>query len=716
MSRLLPIVSVLMALGFFACTKPVAPTNHENDSAKHPAVKVPESEAQFYHSILTEAYLEHGQRDPAWDAQMLSFLAKWEHHLANETDAQYLGDLKQQADALLKAGCHDALLGMGFVYAYRYYSGNPRSITQLRHSTRRLEKQHYSDYLQYLAWSSLQFHLEKATLREQAYAAAWEAGLRFAQSQPWQGGGRDIFLRMVDRFLLLSEDTVVEWRRADRFLEDILKTPGIEPWMEAYWRGTLTLNKAWSARGEGWADEVRQDQSDRHKALLIEARAYLIEAHRLAPDRPQAAVDMIRLCWGQLDHPDPLQTPQYWFEQATRAQIDARGAYRLMALALLPRWGGSHAQLMAFVRKCAQSQRFDTEVPYFAIETLRMLAYRDFEEDYPSLKSLKGFNAFPIIRDVLEQYAQQATDPVQKARYESELLVWCWQLDEPAQAAAVWERLNQTFDRRALNEFRGLDDFGQVAIDALLNGTDTLVVQAQEAEAAGHLDQAHTFYQWALDRCSDDVDAKTYLQSKLTQLAWRKALAGGDWVDLTFSPGLAGWTPAGGQWRYVDPQTVEGESERDGLRLFLNVDMQRAFELEADIAFVHSAKPHYFTAGFFLASRDENLNIARAILLVRDRGDLMKIGSSNVPAKVADANVTDHTTLHIKVVDEMVWVWVADQLVYHGLWLVDDSGYEKRQALAIGNYSRFRPGDVLRFSGLRLRKIVDPSDVKPMEE
>lgn len=56
------------------------------------------------------------------------------------------------------------------------------------------------------------------------------------------------------------------------------------------------------------------------------------------------------------------------------AQMDYPQAYNDMIFALLPRWGGSHRQMLEFAGECLDTERYDTDVPLFFLYTLRKIA------------------------------------------------------------------------------------------------------------------------------------------------------------------------------------------------------------------------------------------------------------------------------------------------------------------------------------------------------
>ena len=57
------------------------------------------------------------------------------------------------------------------------------------------------------------------------------------------------------------------------------------------------------------------------------------------------------------------ESARFWFDEAVAAQFDAPRAHDHLLHDLLPRWNGSHVELLKFGLECLNTKRFDTEVP-----------------------------------------------------------------------------------------------------------------------------------------------------------------------------------------------------------------------------------------------------------------------------------------------------------------------------------------------------------------
>jgi hypothetical protein len=69
-----------------------------------------------------------------------------------------------------------------------------------------------------------------------------------------------------------------------------------------------------------------------------------------------------------------------WFGRALEAQVDYVPAYGRTAYALLPRWGGSHAEMLRLGFACIEQPRYDTLVPWQFVEVVRQIC-KDLDGD-----------------------------------------------------------------------------------------------------------------------------------------------------------------------------------------------------------------------------------------------------------------------------------------------------------------------------------------------
>jgi hypothetical protein len=125
-------------------------------------------------------------------------------------------------------------------------------------------------------------------------------------------------------------------------------------------KGERYFEYAWEARGSGVAAVVPQDAWPVFRQHLATARAALEKAWELDPSDHRAPTIMIGVTMGE---DAPRRETEKWFRRAMEANPDNREACWKKLYALYPRWGGSHAQMVAFGRECMATQNYWGRLP-----------------------------------------------------------------------------------------------------------------------------------------------------------------------------------------------------------------------------------------------------------------------------------------------------------------------------------------------------------------
>ncbi len=665
------------------------------------------ADLRFLRTIMTDAYQERGHRDPSWDHRMLDILAELERRYQQRAGFKEKQELSRQCALLRTTGCDDALLHFAAICAVDFARLTPRTRTSLERVIARLDEQDYSPLLKCVALMKLavaERSQNAAEAAEQHDTQAVDAFFDWLEHHPeqWRGDGQQQLIFMARTLAGVADESEAAFARSDAFAARLAAVEGIEPWLATFIRGEVAMGKAWVYRGGGPAREIDEQRSELYRQHIDEARPLLTEANRLAPDQPEPACDMIRICWGGLNAVDPQRHPHYWFTKAVRAQFDYMLAYTSYAFTLLPRWGGTHETSVEFARQCAATQRFDTPVPYYALEILCRLALRDFDRN---LGALRRFDVFPMIQTVLQAYVDREQDPRRRHQYRSELLLWCYLHDQPA-ARGTWSADAPPFDRTVLDLYRykSVQDFGDREIDILLARGGPAGALIDKALATSEGAKAAKLFAEALTASPNDPWTQRLAATMATVTPWQQTFDDGQWVDLTFNDSLSGWTPVHGQWTGIDDRTVEAVTDASGLRMFLDLNTGRRFEVEMTIEFIHKALPRNFNAGICFAHRHEYPGVFRKILLSKDDQALYVSSQSNIPTRIGDAAIDQAAHLRVQVDGENAKVHVNGQALYDDVWLKDRAYFEKEQELAIGGNYLGVDGYVVRFSNLRIMK------------
>lgn len=126
--------------------------------------------------------------------------------------------------------------------------------------------------------------------------------------------------------------------------------------------------KAGNTRGGGFADSVAEDAWPLIEKDYSTASLHFRKAWILRSDLPHAALDMCSIANVNPGHEH--WSPRNWFELTCRAQFDYMPVYSTMLNSLLPRWGGSHDDMLEFGEECAATKAFETPVPYKLVDCI----------------------------------------------------------------------------------------------------------------------------------------------------------------------------------------------------------------------------------------------------------------------------------------------------------------------------------------------------------
>ncbi|MBP5639126.1 MAG: ankyrin repeat domain-containing protein [Victivallales bacterium] len=139
-----------------------------------------------------------------------------------------------------------------------------------------------------------------------------------------------------------------------------------DPWILHVARSINAWSRAWNARGGGYANTVSEKG---WKIWGIEKKKAIQEAQiaiRLHPDWSAGYIGILEDFQG--NHIED-------FLQLMRYRPDFTEAYTKLIWGLLPRWGGSHAEIVALARTCMETKRYDTALPSIGFNLLGLVAW-----------------------------------------------------------------------------------------------------------------------------------------------------------------------------------------------------------------------------------------------------------------------------------------------------------------------------------------------------
>ena len=176
-----------------------------------------------------------------------------------------------------------------------------------------------------------------------------------------------------------------------------LSSKRLPPWIREMGLGLGELKIAWQARGTGVASTVSENGWREYRARQQSGAQHLLKADEINPHYPESSFQMMSIA---LDG-DTEKPIEWWFRETVERQFDYYQAYDMQMKSLMPRWGGSHEELMEFGRQCYETGRFETNIPYLLIEALKRVI------DDRGVEVLSDQTIYEAADSCLEKYIEQ---------------------------------------------------------------------------------------------------------------------------------------------------------------------------------------------------------------------------------------------------------------------------------------------------------------------
>ena len=132
-----------------------------------------------------------------------------------------------------------------------------------------------------------------------------------------------------------------------------------------FFKGSLYINYAWDARGNGFANTVTPQGAKQYSDRLAIARQALTDAYAIDPNDAHIADKMITVCMGQSS---PETEMEMWFTRAINANPDDADACENKLSFLEPKWGGSAEAALAFGHTCLATEDWSSALPQVLID------------------------------------------------------------------------------------------------------------------------------------------------------------------------------------------------------------------------------------------------------------------------------------------------------------------------------------------------------------
>lgn len=317
----------------------------------------------------------------------------------------------------------------------------------------------------------------------------------------------------------------------------------LSDWTRNMLTGRFHEAQAWLARGHSFASGVKPEGwkgFEQHRELAVTA---FKKAWELRQDTPVAARELLGI---ELTGGGSGEKADVWLHRALGAQFDHLSTCRSQMNGLLPRWGGSHDQMLAFGLACAASRRFDTPLPYFFFDALASVA-RDGGDWWVFCRE-------PLIARVALALCQQrvadSTTPEEKQDALALQGVYGWICGDYAASQEALVQNDARFSRSVIVHFLPFQGVNESLIrgESAIFSTEQASIwqQAHQDLLARNWEPAITAFETVHGKLAGPGAklAASWLQTARLE----KQLESGDWVPLPLTPDLDGWQVQKGDW------------------------------------------------------------------------------------------------------------------------------------------------------------------------
>ena len=684
--RLLTLSAVILAVGLTAAHGVAAEPTTAADFSRHVQ--------EWFATKLTADFQAHGRKDAPWADQLAAFHAGFAAAIADQfSDEGGIEKLQTMATDLAKAGCDDPV----FLMCNARLGIARQQPREAQHALRKalpaVQKAGYPPFYEFLnlSWTRRTLPGGMTQPMPKLYAAAIAA----ASDPAFAGRNRQIYVRSVmpadGRFLAAAAKA---FAKADS---------GVDPWIAAVVAGRAAIAAGWEARGNDFAHKVAAEGWKTFEAQLALAREQLTKAHELHPELPEAAAEMITVSMA-----DGSDEERLWFDRAVAAEFDHADAYQRFGLnVLLPRWGGSHEEMLEFGRAGLATGRFETMVPSTFLDAVLAVG-RELPDARDAL-ALPG--VYDDCLQVAAGYLEASTSPWVTQVWKSRLVIIHWAAGHYDAACTLLDDLGDTLAARALEDFRVKPD-DVVAECRLFAGPHAdAAAAAEESIAAGDVAEALTAYTALAERGDLPAPVRRLVAGRVATLKMAKAIDEHDWVDIQPPADFGGWRRVGGDWTREPDGTLSARSDKGRIKLICESEFGQDVEFTAEIDLVERPTPqkNWERCVIMLAhaAGDDTRNDAVAIRLsAPHRGLWVRHGYKDEGEQWAATPLKATNTLRLVLWDGNLAVFVNGDRVVDKFTVPDE--WLGGGGLAIGEYSS---GPLaLRIRKMRARKLDKAPD------
>jgi len=360
---------ISVGLGLVLCF--VTACHHQSAQKKLSPEAARQARLDWNLKTLVGSYQDVGNTDAKWDeyaTNALNLFAQIRAASTSDDYAQY--SIATNCDAAIQAGCDDPMI--------RYL--------HLRYPMKQAGRKEYADALSKVEYDMQQsgypairkFYLSLRAL-EQVYLAyprkeldrkltgelADDLLANLAQSVGDKNAPLEEIYQACDQGLGQMKGSKDWYERCYSGVESALFKNWPDeaiPWLLL---GQVEIDRAWFARGNGYADAVTDEQWKGFGEHLAAAEKALNKAWLLDPKEERIARQMITVVLGKSGQREEMEE---WFDRAMALKPDNYAACRAKMYYLEPKWHGSQEAMLEFGRECVHNANWSGLVPLMLVE------------------------------------------------------------------------------------------------------------------------------------------------------------------------------------------------------------------------------------------------------------------------------------------------------------------------------------------------------------
>ena len=217
----------------------------------------------------------------------------------------------------------------------------------------------------------------------------------------------------------------------------------LDPWLEAMLEADCAYERAWAARGSGYANTVTEDGWAVYHEEIEKVLPLCEKAYRLRPELPQSGWLALRTCQGDRDE------MQKWIARVLACRPGYLQALAPYFFGSRPRWGGSVRLMARRMTELIERGDYDTTTPIFAYERLLTDVFIGEGGVVTAHEQSPDFNAYllerknvfaPMFDGYRKSGLADTASTVERAHITLALSDLAWRLDDYEELKFWWNK------------------------------------------------------------------------------------------------------------------------------------------------------------------------------------------------------------------------------------------------------------------------------------